>query len=137
MRKEPSWDRFWRKVRPTGFCWEWTGSKNPRGYGTFRHEGRTASAHRVSWELLMGSIPEGLVIDHLCRNRGCVNPDHFDLVTQRVNMERSSPRLKSHCKRGHEFNKENSVINNRGHRVCNACRRAKYSTKVTASRVGA
>lgn len=70
-------------------CWLWTGSKNNKGYAQLGDNGRTRSAHRVSYELFKGEIPAGLQLDHLCMVRHCVNPEHLEAVTQSVNMRRS------------------------------------------------
>lgn len=87
-------DRFWQIVDPTGFCWLWTGSKNQNGYGRFQpHPGtnrKTSSAHRVAWELLIGPISPGYEVDHLCRIKLCVNPDHLEPVTKAENIRRKS-----------------------------------------------
>lgn len=93
-RQQPIAAAFEARVqRPEGDgCWEWTGSKQRQGYGRLgRTEGGKYTelmAHRIAFELYVGPIPEGLVIDHLCRNRGCVNPDHLEPVTNEVNIER-------------------------------------------------
>lgn len=79
--------RFWAKVHKTETCWEWVGGKQPRGYGTFGVEGKIKLAHRVAWEWLRGPIPEGMVIDHICHNRSCVNPDHLRVATIKQNGE--------------------------------------------------
>jgi len=81
-------DTLWERVEVTGFCWNWTGYLNRAGYGRFMHEGRMQLSHRVSYETLVASIPEGLVIDHLCRNPRCVNPDHLEPVTKAENTRR-------------------------------------------------
>ena len=81
-------DRFWMKVCFTGFCWEWTADRAKSGHGRIRVDGRTQMAHRIAYELLVGPIPEGLELDHLCRNTCCVNPDHLDPVTHLENMRR-------------------------------------------------
>jgi predicted DNA-binding transcriptional regulator AlpA len=81
-------ERFWEKVEPTGFCWEWTAFKDRKGYGRFRVDDRTMQAHRVAYELLVGPIPEGLHLDHLCRNTSCVNPDHLEPVDLAENVRR-------------------------------------------------
>ena len=89
-------------------CWVWTGSVNRKGYGSFRLNGKLQAAHRVSYELYVGTIPEGLHIDHLCRKPGCVNPSHLEPVTPGENTLRAykanlvpckhGVRLKSQCK---------------------------------------
>lgn len=89
-------DRYWSKVQPflaLDACWLWTGKMDgKRQYGAFRYKRDGAVhykiAHRLAYELLIGPIPEGLVIDHLCRNGRCVNPDHLEPVTNRVNLRR-------------------------------------------------
>ncbi|WP_220188598.1 HNH endonuclease signature motif containing protein [Streptomyces phytophilus] len=111
--------RFWAKVQPTGFCWEWTASKL-RGYGQFGlRAGKLVRAHRFAYELLVGPIPEGLELDHLCRNRSCVNPDHLQPVTHRLNAGRRP--MRSHCPNRHEFTPENTY-EHAGHRYCRTCR---------------
>lgn len=135
-------ERFWQKVTPTGFCWIWTGTKSGEGYGKFKpHSGRSSHwAHRYAYELLVGAIPEGMHLDHLCRNRACVNPDHIEPVSMAENIRRGfSPSArngrKTHCKRGHEFTPENTWVVYRGsweERRCRACQRlwlAKYRAK--------
>lgn len=119
--------RFVRKNESSG-CWEWAGNKLRLGYGHFKLNGKNRKAHRVSYELLKGPIPLGLTIDHLCRNTSCVNPDHLEPVTQRVNVLRSNNQAarnarKTHCKHGHEFTAENTVIVPLG-RQCRLCLRA-------------
>ena len=95
----PLWDRYWAKVDASGDCWEWTATKRG-GYGRIRGQhdgaerGRYLQAHRVGWELLVGPIPEGMTIDHLCRNRGCQNIDHLEVVTLAENIRRGLKRHK-------------------------------------------
>lgn len=130
--------RFWPKVdkngppsehRPDlGPCWLWLAALNGAGYGIFRlATGRNARAHRWAWEHLRGPIPEGMQIDHLCRVRKCLNPAHLEVVTNKVNAERSVPgrrvwrRERTHCARGHEFTPENCFWH-KGRRCCQACR---------------
>lgn len=101
-------ERFESKVFPEALtgCWLWVAYANKRGYGMFalgtREQGWSL-AHRFSYEMHRGPIPEGLVLDHLCRNPACVNPDHLEAVTQRTNMARSGNFRKTHCPRGHMF----------------------------------
>lgn len=82
--------RFLAKVSKTESCWLWCAWSTPAGYGMIKIAGRTAQAHRVSYELHVGPIPEGHEIDHLCRNRGCVNPAHLEPVTHAENQRRSA-----------------------------------------------
>jgi hypothetical protein len=109
-------------------CWEWAGAHNRDGYGTAYKDGRPQGAHRVIYELLVGPIPDGLQIDHLCRNRGCVNPAHMEPVTKKVNLLRGEGvgarfARKTHCANGHPFDAENTRITPAGYRVCRTCHR--------------
>lgn len=108
-------------------CWEWPLTKGER-YAQFKHGGRLHLAHRFSYEVFVGSIPEGLTIDHLCRNTACVRPEHLEPVTMRVNVLRgdsfaSHNKRKTHCDSGHEFTLENTRINGDGSRGCRECGR--------------
>lgn len=121
--------RFWTHiVRHDGGCWEWVGARNDKGYGNFAIDGKTHTAHRLSYAEAFGSIPTGLELDHLCRNRACVNPDHLEPVTHRENILRgASPAaqhaVKTACHLGHEFDAVNTYIRPDGRRVCRECRR--------------
>lgn len=74
---------------PSTGCWEWKGSMGVYGYGTWKYKKKNYRAHRIVYELVVGKIPEGLVLDHLCKNKKCVNPEHLEPVTQKVNVQRS------------------------------------------------
>jgi hypothetical protein len=95
-------------------CWVWTGAVSVHGYGVVKIDKKDQRTHRVFYEMLVGKIPDGLVIDHLCRVRCCVNPAHLEPVTNKENILRGiSPQAingkKTHCKNGHEFTKENMI----------------------------
>lgn len=131
--RDPSEDlrtRFEAKVTRSAGCWQWGGWINEDGYGEIESQGRTLLAHRVAYELMVGPIPTGLVIDHLCRNRSCVNPAHMEPVTKGVNNLRGvgAPAVhavKTHCVNGHEFTPENTYIRpGTDHRDCRTCRKA-------------
>jgi hypothetical protein len=122
--------RFWVKVDrwDPDHCWEWTAAKT-NGYGVIQagppRRGNLL-AHRVSYELCIGPIPEGLTIDHLCRNKGCVNPKHLEPVTMAENLRRGNGvaavnRRKTHCVHGHPFDAENTDWAKDGSRSCRAC----------------
>lgn len=100
---------IWRHL-DVGLCWEWTRApRNQDGYGGVTYDGRRWLVHRLVWTLLVGPIPEGMTLDHLCRNHRCANPDHLEQVTLRENKRRgySPPAIqarKGTCKRGHDMN---------------------------------
>jgi hypothetical protein len=119
---------FWYYVNKTSTCWLWTGATQ-QGYGVHTSGGRAHKAHRVSYEEIVGPIPEGLTIDHLCRVRNCVNPDHLEPVSQKVNTLRgiTIPALnaaKTSCVNGHAFDEGNTYIRPDGARGCRRCRTA-------------
>ena len=133
-------DRFWSKVdkdgpvppaRPDlGPCWIWTAGRDHTGYGDFRFQGRKRVAHRVAWILTFGSEPaDGLELDHLCRVRWCVRPDHLEPVTHAENTRRgdtfqAANAAKVRCPAGHPYTPENTSWINNGHgrsRRCKAC----------------
>lgn len=108
-------------------CWLWRGSINSTGYGSFVAGNRKYLAHRFSYEHFIGPIGAGLVIDHLCRVRECVNPDHIEAVSQKVNVHRgigeaAKNRVKSNCPAGHPYESDNLKVF-RGMRYCRACHR--------------
>lgn len=126
--------RFWSKANWDAHdderCWQWLASLKPEGYGQFRFEGLTVYAHRMAYELEVGPIPNGLDLDHICRNRSCVNPSHLDPVTRKENIHRGDAmKLKSHCGSGHEYTNTNTYKRPDGYRECRACRKAARETR--------
>jgi hypothetical protein len=124
LQTRPLDERIWKFVDKTATCWLWIGTKS-HGYGTIRDRGMTIKAHRAMYELLVGPIPIGLTIDHLCRVTNCVNPDHLEPVTQRINNLRGTGvsarnAAKTHCPQGHRYDEINTRIY-RGMRYCRAC----------------
>lgn len=141
MHHADALDRFFAFVAQddeTG-CWEWQGCLTGHGYGQFPYLHKNLRAHRWGYEQLVGPIPDGLVLDHLCLNTKCVNPGHLEPVTQRENTRRAfAVKL---CKYGHEFTPENTRIDSRGHRRCIICLRARareeYRRRVARRKVSA
>lgn len=120
-------DFFLTKVEKTSTCWNWMKYKTQDGYGQSKWGDKLDYAHRIAYELFVGDIPKGMVIDHLCRNRGCVNPDHLEAVDVQTNILRGiSPTAKlakmTHCVNGHEFTPNNIYFSKLG-RNCRTCRR--------------
>lgn len=119
-------DRFVAKFEideDTG-CWNWLAGKRG-GYGQFRLNGKMQNAHRVSFAYCTAGIPEGKHLDHLCRNRGCVNPVHLEIVTNRENVLRGEGACaknlkKTHCPKGHEYTPENTYTW-KTYRYCRIC----------------
>ncbi len=103
-------------------CWLWTGSIQNNGYGKVTVNYKTRLIHRYAYEELKGSIPEGYEIDHLCRNKLCINPEHLEAVPGKVNRKRQGE-AKTHCVEGHELFGDNLYVTPDGRRNCKACRR--------------
>lgn len=144
-------ERFWSKVDKNGPivkpelgpCWIWTGWKDYHGYGKFSvgdstQRGLDVPSHRFAYETLVGPIPAGLELDHLCRNHACVNPKHLEPVTHKVNAKRgdagkagkknashliATARAKTHCPKGHPYDLINTWYDKHGHRLCRICLR--------------
>jgi HNH endonuclease len=135
-------DRVAAKIGSLGTdgCWPWLGYINGDGYGRVAWHRRSTQAHRVVYELLVGPIPEGLQIDHLCRVRHCVNPGHMEPVSQAENLRRGAGpwpaaainRDKTHCPHGHAYDEVNTIRRSDGSRRCRICNRnqcAAYAAK--------
>jgi HNH endonuclease len=140
--------RFWEKVfiDPMTGCWLWAGalrqpSPDGGGYGRFWTGTHVDYAHRVSYRHFVGPIPADKELDHLCMTRACVNPRHLDLVNHTMNMRRAPNATKTHCKRGHEFTPENTVIriHKRGWtmRQCRACMALHAAARARGERLAA
>jgi hypothetical protein len=122
-------DRLRSKYEPDlSGCWIWIGTVGTKGYGRIAIKGKLYQAHRIVYELLVGPIPNGLQLDHVCRNRLCVNPAHCEPVDNKTNVLRgigfaAQNAKKTHCSKGHLFDSENTRITNTGRRKCMACDR--------------
>jgi hypothetical protein len=127
-RATPWQDRFWARVAIGDACWEWLGTLTSDGYGQMSVAGRSVQAHVLSYELNGGLIPDGLELDHLCRNRQCVNPAHLEPVTRGENQRRGMApwginARKTECKWGHPFDEANTLYRTPGRRTCRECNR--------------
>lgn len=127
-------NRILTRVKQTeGGCLEWLGMVSDRGYGLIKIGGRQVKAHRVSYELYMGEIPEGQEVHHTCENKRCVNPRHLELVTkgEHLVIHMGGPpavnRLKVYCAHGHEFTEGNTYRPPGGGRQCRECIRRRLA----------
>lgn len=129
-------ERVWLQLSPPteSGCIEWLGLVSSDGYGKIRVGIKRERAHRVVYEMLIGPIPRArdIHVDHLCRNRKCVNVEHLEVVSEKVNILRgTSPTAlnarKTHCPRGHEYTGENLIVGRAGWRACRACKAAASS----------
>lgn len=124
-------------------CWEWTGAKGIDGYGRIGDDKKVKLTHRVAYEIMRGPLHRGQVIDHLCRNRLCVNPDHMEATSQRINTIRGNTAdirkklaaQQTHCINGHEFTKENIYLAN-NQRYCRICKSIRYKRWEVRKKVG-
>lgn len=113
--------------KPESGCWEWTGFKDRNGYGKFNALEGEQLAHRAAYRLFVGEIRKDLTLDHICRNRGCVNPEHLDCVSHSENMRRSplwkgtKNAAKTHCRKGHPYDATNTFRYRDGRRDCRTC----------------
>ena len=129
--------RFWAKVDKNGPlwkgtpCWLWTGGKTTAGYGETFWNQKVGYTHRLAYQLLIGAIPSGLELDHLCHNPACCNPEHLEAVTHGENIRRGNlrysrfygnyNRVKTHCPQGHPYDLFNTYFEPNGHRQCRIC----------------
>ncbi len=132
--------RFWSRIafRQHG-CWEWKAALTTSGYSEFSSKRTRLLGHRVAYEQVNGLVPRGLTLDHLCRNRRCVNPDHLEPVTNRENILRGegisvANAAKTHCPQGHEYTPANTILR-KNKRECRTCANASASRKYYATRV--
>lgn len=116
-KRKPLLPRVWAKTKvdPETGCWTYTGSRLPEGYGRIGYRGKPWLVHRAVYTEVVGPIPDGFQIDHLCRNTSCCNPAHLEAVTQRENILRGNGitaqcAAKTHCPHGHEDTPENTLV---------------------------
>lgn len=133
MRKKTALERFEENLCYMGDCIAWAGDSKI-GYGVLKinhgKKQKRMMAHKFSWELVNGKVPDGLELDHLCRNPICVNPAHLEPVTHAENIRRWASFI-THCPNGHEYNESNTRITPIGHKICRVCHREreKYRRK--------
>jgi hypothetical protein len=150
--------RFWNRVNTEQECWSWGGAHDRYGYSVFSINNKSVKVHRYAYELLVGPIPDGLTIDHLCSNAGCVNPEHMEPVSASENTRRAALRrpkkepapkkpdgrktrvwpVLTHCPHGHEFTQANTKLQE-GTKVCRKCcalRQRAYTARKRASMGG-
>lgn len=151
MKKKTWLERFYDKVDTSGDCWLWTAAIIRGGYGLFAFPEKNRTAHRGLWDNIMGAVPDGFELDHLCRVPKCVRLDHLEIVPHLENMRRSQPfrdnygfaaenAAKQFCKEGHEYTPENTyrMKSRPTARYCRAChhaRSAEYSQRKRAARI--
>lgn len=127
-RKRPDWYFEYKLLRSVEVdddgCWIWQGRVADNGYGYSSAWSKTWLAHRLAYTLMVGPIPEGLTIDHLCRVRTCINPQHLEAVTLAENIRRAGAAV-THCPRHHEYTPENTYVGSSGGRSCRTCTRQK------------
>lgn len=126
-------DSILSRVKKGVGCWEWSGTIGAKGYGRCRWNGKYMNSHRAVYEILKGAVSSELQLDHLCRNRACVNPDHLEPVSPKINVLRgeglaAKNAKKTHCPKNHEYSKENTYIL-RNHRYCKECSRMKLRVR--------
>ena len=134
--------RFWAKVEKSDGCWQWIGARDRSGYGRFTSFPSYGTlAHRISFAICGGVLVTGLEMDHLCRNRGCVRPDHLEQVSHLENVRRGEGSIvtkrlraaRTHCKWGHAFTGSN-VHNYLGKRICRECRRRRKAVYLSTQK---